>query len=265
MLDDFLLRALIGGIGVSAMTGPLGCLIVWRRMAYFGNALSHAALLGVALGFALDINPTLGVLLACIGMALAMAGLERQTWLSTDSLLGILAHASFAAGLLALSAMDTVRVDLMGLLFGDILAIGQQDLWVIGGVALGGLGLLAWQWRSLLAMTVAPDIAAVEGVPVEKLRLGLMLLTALVIAVGMKIVGALLIISLLIIPAATARRLSRTPEQMAILAMFCGMAAVVAGLLLSMRYDLPAGPAVVAAASAGFALVFCLPRGRGKE
>ncbi|WP_462380343.1 zinc ABC transporter permease subunit ZnuB [Pseudomonas sp. Marseille-QA0892] len=257
---DFLFNALLAGLALALVAGPLGSFVVWRRMAYFGDTLSHAALLGVALGLALDIAPMLAVTVGCVLIAILLVTLQRRQPLASDTLLGILAHSTLSLGLVALSYMRDVRVDLMGYLFGDLLAVSNTDLaWMIGGSALV-LVLLAVLWRPLLAITVHEELAKVEGLPVAGIRLALMLLIAVVIAVAMKIVGVLLITSLLIIPAAAAQRHARTPEQMAIGASVLGMAAVGAGLAMSWYQDTPAGPSIVVCAAAMFLLSFALPR-----
>ena len=258
-MDDFLIRALLGGLGVALAAGPLGAFIVWRRMAYFGDTLAHSGLLGVALGIVLQVNPQLGVAATCLLIAIILVLLQRQRALAVDTLLGILAHTSLSLGLVTLAFLETVRIDLTGYLFGDILAISPDDLyWIWGGAGLA-LAALGWLWRPLLAATVHEELAQVEGVPVFAVRLAFMLLIAIVIAVAMKVVGILLITSLLIIPAATARRFARSPESMALLAGGLGCIAVGAGLWASLRWDTPAGPSVVVAATTLFALGHALP------
>ncbi|TVR63722.1 MAG: zinc ABC transporter permease subunit ZnuB [Candidatus Competibacteraceae bacterium] len=258
-MDDFLIRAMLGGFGVALAAGPLGTFVVWRRMAYFGDTLAHSGLLGVVLGIVLNVNPQLGVVATCLLVALILVLLQRQRRLAADTLLGILAHATLSLGLVALAFMETVRVDLVGYLFGDILAINVTDLYWIWGGALLALGVLAWLWRPLLAATVHEELAQVEGVPTFPIRLAFMALIAIVIAVAMKVVGILLITSLLIIPAAAARRFARSPEGMAVLASGFGCMAVGSGLWASLRWDTPAGPSVVVAATALFALAFLIP------
>ncbi len=248
-MDDFMLRALVAGLGVALVTGPLGAFVVWRRMAYFGDTLAHSALLGVALGFLLEVNINLAIILVCITLALVLVSLQNQRRLASDTLLGILSHSALSLGLIVLALLETVRIDLMGYLFGDILAVTVMDIYWIYGGGVVALALLAWLWRPLLSMTVHEELAQVEGVPVIPVRLGFMLLIALVIAVAMKVVGILLITSLLIIPAATARRFAQTPEQMAVLAAVVGCLSVGGGLFGSLQWDLPAGPAVVVAAA----------------
>ena len=220
MLDDFLFRAFLGGIGVAIITGPLGCFVVWRRLAYFGDTLSHSALLGVALAILLEVNIMLAVFVISVLMGLALLMLRQIAPLSSDALLGLLAHSTLAIGLIALSFMTWVRVDLLGFLFGDVLAINQFDLLTIG---LGGtvvLLVLKVIWRPLFAATVSPEIARAEGLRPERAEVIFMILMASVIAISMKIVGVLLITALLIIPAASARCFSNSPEQMALLLLF---------------------------------------------
>ena len=254
IMDDFLLRALAAGIGVAVVAGPLGCFVVWRRMSYFGATLAHSALFGVALGLLLEVNPTLAIIAVCIVVALVLVALQGQRQLANDTLLGILAHAMLALGLVVTALIETVRVDLMAWLFGDILAVGNSDLaWILGG-GVAVLAVLAAIWRPLLAMTVHEELAAVEGVPVVRTRLLFMVIIAVVIAVAMKVVGILLIVSLLIIPAAAARPFARTPEAMAVMAVIAGCISVFVGLGSSMTWDVPAGPAIVLAASVLFLL-----------
>ena len=262
-MADFLLNALLAGLALALVAGPLGSFVVWRRMAYFGDTLSHAALLGVAVGLLLDVSPTLAVIAGCLLLAVLLVALQQRQTLASDTLLGILAPSTLSLGLVVLSFMDEVRIDLMSYLFGDLLAVGPADLaWILGGSALVLL-LLVPLWRPLLAITVHEELARVEGLPVAGIRLALMLLIALVIAVAMKIVGVLLITSLLIIPAAAAQRHARSPEQMAAGASVLGVIAVCAGLSLSWFQDTPAGPSIVVSAAALFLASLALPRRAG--
>lgn len=249
MLDDFFVRALVAGAGVALIAGPLGCFIVWRRLAYFGDTLSHAALFGIALAFLLEVNVTLAVISTSLLVALALMGLRRREGaVSSDALLGLMSHGSLALGLVCLSFMTTVRVDLLGLLFGDILAVSRNDIVIIYLLA-AAIGVVLWLiWRPLFAATVSRDLAEAEGLSPGRTDLVLMVLLAAVIAVAMKIVGVLLITALLIIPATTARRLTGGPEPMAFVAAFVGLLAVVGGLFGSLSVDTPAGPSIVVAA-----------------
>ena len=246
-MDDFILRALLAGLLIVLVTGPLGCVVVWRRMAYFGDTLAHSALLGTALALMFDMSPAVGVVMLGLVLSVLLLVLQRNVKLSADTLLGILAHGSLATGLVVFATMQNqgLRVDLMAYLFGDILAVSWTDLmWMLAGVVLV-LICMMYLWRSLLALSVHEELAISDGVPVTAVRLSFMLLMALVVAVAMKLVGILLITALLIIPAATARLFARSPETMALFSVVMGMLAVVLGLAASMRWDTPAGPSVV--------------------
>ncbi|MCB1857590.1 MAG: zinc ABC transporter permease subunit ZnuB [Gammaproteobacteria bacterium] len=253
-MDEFILRAAAAGVGVVLVAAPLGSFVVWRRMAYFGDTLAHSALLGVALGFLLDVNLHLAVVLIAALISLCLLALQRYRLLADDTLLGILAHSSLSVGLVVIAFQESLRVDLLGYLFGDILAVTPTDLWWIwGGGLLVGAALTA-VWRPLLAITVHEELAQVEGVRVTLVRLVFMLMISLVIAISMKIVGVLLISSMMIIPAAAARHFSSTPEQMSLIAALVGALAVVAGLGASWYWDTPAGPSIVTASAVLFAL-----------
>lgn len=254
MLDDFFVRALIAGIGVALIAGPLGCFIVWQRLAYFGDTLAHAALLGVALAFLLEVNITATVFFVSATVAILLLLLQKRAGLSSDALLGLLSHSALALGLVVLAFMGSVRFDLMGLLFGDILSVSKADIAMIYGGGLAVLLILISIWRRLFAATVSPELAEAEGMRPEIANIVFMLLMAMVIAIAMKIVGVLLITALLIVPAATARRFATGPEQMAVLSALIGAVAVIGGLSGSLRWDTPSGPSIVVAAMVLFIL-----------
>ncbi|QKX16617.1 iron chelate uptake ABC transporter family permease subunit [Microbulbifer sp. YPW1] len=249
--STFLWYALGAGLLVALVSGPLGCFAVWRRMAYFGDTLAHSALLGVTLGFVLHIQPTLAVGASSCLLALLLVYFHRRQNLSVDTLLGILSHTMLALGIITISLLD-INVDLLSLLLGDLLAVSSQDLVLMSAAAVFIGLLLLFLWPKLLAFTLHEELAAVEGIPVERIRLALMLMLALLIAIAMKVVGVLLITALLIIPAATARRISTTPEQMAGFAALIGAISVVLGLAASVLWNTPAGPSIVVAAGAQF-------------
>ena len=252
MLDDFLVRAGLAAVGLSLATGPLGAFVVWRRMAYFGDATSHAAVLGVALALATDLPIGLGTLTVALAMAVTVAGLSARGW-AMDTTLGVLAHSALAFGLVAISFFPAVRTDLSSYLFGDILAVSRTDLVLVWLGALVVLGLLAWRWQALLTSTLSEDLAHAAGIKPDRERLVLVIALALVVAVALKIVGALLIAAMLIIPAATARGLARTPEAMAGLAILVGALSGIGGLALSLWQDTPTGPSIVVVAALLFA------------
>ncbi len=258
-MADFLLRAVAAGLLLALVAGPLGCFIVWRRMAYFGDTLSHSALLGIALGLLLNLNMQLTVIFICCLVALLLVLMETRKSLATDTLLGILAHSSLAVGLVILSFTNT-QIDLQAYLFGDLLTVTNSELlWLLGGCALVLVVLVA-NWNALLSFTLQPELAQVEGLNIARLRVMLMLIIAVAVAVAMKIVGVLLITSLLIIPAATARLFARSPEQMAFGASFSGCVAVVGGLTASWFLDTPTGPSIVVVAALLFAVSAMLKR-----
>ena len=253
MLEPFLVRALIASVALGIVAAPLGCLVVWRRMSYFGSTVAHAGLLGVALGIALGIDLTLGVIIVALAIGAMLVVLGRQKVLPADSLLGILSHAALAGGLVAAAKLAGQRLDLMGYLFGDILAVTRADLaWIFIGGA-GVLAIVAGLWRTLIAVAVHEELAAAEGFDTARAEAALVLILAFTIAVSMKIVGVLLIIAFLIMPAAAARPFSATPEAMVGLAALIGAVGSAAGLLLSANIDVPTGPAIVLVLSA-----FCL-------
>ena len=261
MLDDFLIRAALAGVGLSLATGPLGSFVVWRRMAYFGDATSHAAILGVALALAFSLPISVGTLGVALAMALVVST-RAAKGRAKDTTLGVMAHSALAFGLVAISFVPGVRSDLQSWLFGDILAVTKGDLAFIWGGAVLVLVLLAWRWQGLLTATVNEDLAHASGLNPDRERLVLTLALAVVVAVALKVVGALLIAAMLIIPAAAARALARTPEAMAALAVAIGALASLGGLALAMAQDTPAGPSIVTVAAVGFALAATLGRAR---
>jgi zinc transport system permease protein len=252
MLDDFLIRATLAGLGVALAAAPMGCFVVWRRMAYFGDATAHASILGVAIALALSVSVFLGAMIMALLMALAVSSLSGRGY-AVDTLLGVLAHSALAFGLVAVSFLSGVRIDLMAYLFGDILAVGKTDLAVIWGGAALVLALLTWRWSALLTATLNPDLAHASGIDPKREQLVLTLALAVVVAVAIKVVGVLLIAALLIIPAAAARPFARTPEGMAVIAVITAALSVLGGLQASLMFDTPTGPSIVCIAALIFA------------
>lgn len=244
-MEPFLIRAIAAGVGVALIAAPLGCFVVWQRMAYFGEAVAQASLIGIALGLALQVDLTASALVVSALVALMLVFLARQQLVPLDSLLGLLAHAALAIGVIATSLASGPSVDLMGYLFGDIYAVSSQDLWwVYGGVGVVFVALL-WLWQPLLSIAVHEELAAAEGVHRDLVKGVFVVLLAVAIAVAIKVVGVLLAIAFLIMPAAAARPFSKTPERMAVLAAIIAVAGALAGLQLSLSYDIPGGPAIV--------------------
>lgn len=253
MFSDFMIRAALAGVGVAVAAGALGVFIVWRRMAYFGDATAHAAILGVALALGLALPVTGGVFAVALLAALAVHALSgRQA--AGDTILGVIAHGALALGLVAVALTPGARLDLESYLFGDVLTVSAADVGLIwGGAALTG-GVVWWRWSRLLTATVSPELAHAAGIDPRREELVLALLVAGLVALGIKVVGALLITALLIIPAAAARPLARTPEAMVAAAVGIGVLAALAGLGLAFGLDTPVGPAVVTVAALAFVL-----------
>lgn len=259
MLDDFMIRATLAGLGVALAVGPLGVFVIWRRMAYFGDATSHAAILGVALALAADLPVTFGTLVVALAMALTIAGLAAKGW-AMDTTLGVLSHSALAFGLVAVSFFPAMRTDLQSWLFGDILAVSRGDIALIWGGAFLVAALIFWRWQQLLTSTLNEDLAHASGINPDKERLVLVIALAVVVAVSLKVVGALLIAALLIIPAAAARGFARSPEVMVLGAIGVAAVSSVLGLQLSLAADTPAGPSIIVAACGCFVGALVLGR-----
>lgn len=254
MFDDFIIRAFVAGIGLALITGPLGCFIIWRRLSYFGDTIAHSALLGVVIAYAMNFNLIIAVFAVSCFIALSLLFLQKRTNLPDDALLGLLAHSVLAIGLVLLGILSFIRIDLMGLLFGDILSVNITDVlfvWIGGSIVLMVLILI---WRPLFAATVNLELAKAEGLNADLANAIFTILIASVIAISIKIVGILLITGLLIIPAAASRNLSSTPIQMAIISSVIGLVSVVLGLQTSMIWNSPTGPTILAIALGVFIL-----------
>ena len=254
MFDDFFIRALVAGLGIALVTGPLGCFVIWRRLSFFAGTLAHSSLLGVTLAFSFDINISFSVLLISSALALILLKLQKSTKLPNDALLGLLAHSSLAIGLVVIGFLSYIRFDIMGLLFGDILAVNKRDLlviWIGGAIILLILKII---WKPLFASTVNYELAEAEGMKPEKINAVFTILMAALIAISIKMVGILLITGMLIIPAAMARNLANNPKQMIIISVIGGLLAVVLGLYSSLQFNSASGPSIIAAALVLFIL-----------
>ena len=254
MFDDFFIRALIAGIGIALVTGPLGCFIIWRRLSFFGDTLSHSALLGVTIAFFFELNIAFSVFLISSAIALILLKLQKTTKLPGDALLGLLAHSSLAVGLVVIGFLTSIRFDIMGLLFGDILAVNEIDLLIIwfGGALI--LLILKFIWKPLFASTVNHELAEAEGMNPDKVNAIFTVLLAAIIAISIKIVGLLLITGMLIMPAAMGRNISNNPSQMVKFSIIGGLLSVLIGLFASLQINTPSGPSIITAAL----ILFCL-------
>jgi len=254
-MDEFILLALLSGTFVALVAGPMGCFLVWRRMAYFGDTIAHSALLGLSISVMMDSQSPLIMAGVCALVAFSLIILQhREQKLASDTLLGILSHGSLALGLVLIALQENIRRDMMFFLIGDILGVVWQDFYYIIAMAVVCLGGMILIWRPLLAVTVHEDLANVDGVSIFRTKVIYMLLMAFLVAFAIKIVGVLLITALMIIPAATARMFANRPVQMAIMASLIGIVAVCGGLGASYYVDIPAGPAIVLAALTMFLL-----------
>ncbi|HUF55999.1 MAG TPA: metal ABC transporter permease [Thermohalobaculum sp.] len=248
LLHDFVLRALLAGLGVALIAAPVGCFVLWRRMAYFGDTVAHAALLGVALALATGLPLIPAVLAVALLVAVTVATAGRLY--GADALLGVLAHGGLALALVVLALTPGASAGIEGWLFGDLLAVSRTDVLLIwAGAALAGAVLCAG-WTRLLNATINEELAVAEGGDPRRERLALTLALAVIVAVALKVVGALLITALLILPAAAARPLARAPEAMAAIAAGLAALSVAGGLRLSWVADTPAGPSIVVSALA---------------
>ena len=253
MLDDFMVRATLAAIGVTLAAAPLGCFVVWRRMAYFGEATAHAALLGVALSLLFEFSVFGGAIFVSILMA-SLVTLTQGRSFFLDTLLGVFGHMSIAVALVIVSFISGIRIDLMAYLIGDILAVSRMDLliiWLGAGII---LSLIIWRWSPLLLVTLNEDLASASGFNPKKESMIFTIALAIIVAVGIKVVGVLLIVAMLIIPAASARSLVTTPEGMGIVASLIGMSSAVLGLNSAYIFDTPTGPSIVCVASIFFLL-----------
>ena len=248
MLDDFFIRALIAGIGIALVTGPLGCFVVWRRLSYFGDTLAHSALLGVTIAYSMEFNIAVSIFLISSLIALILIHHQRKTNLPSDALLGLLAHSSLAVGLVVIGFLTFIRFDIMGLLFGDILAVDKNDLiiiWFGGGLI---LLVLKFIWKPLFASTVNYELAEAEGLNPDRAKAIFTILLAAIIAISIKLVGVLLITGMLIIPTAMARNISDTPQKMVVFSIIGGLLSVFIGLFSSLEFNTPSGPSIITAA-----------------
>lgn len=254
MLEPFFLRALVASLALAVIAAPLGCFVVWQRMSYFGESIAQASLVGVALGLALRLDLTLGVLIAALAAAMLLIWFSRQKIVALDSILGLMHHAALAIGVIATAMIEGPGVDLMGFLFGDVFAVTGTDIaWIFAGGAIA-LAIVAWLWQPLLRLAVHEELAAAEGVNRDRIRTIFTILLALAIAVAMKIVGILLVMAFLVVPAVAARPLAATPERMVALSAIIAAVSVIVGLWLSANLDSPGGPSIVLIMSAAAAV-----------
>ena len=252
MIDIFLINAIIGGLGIAAIAGLLGSFVLWKNMAYFGDALSHSALLGITIGMLFHFNLTASVILIASIFALAFS--SNKTRYSSDSILGILSYSSLSLAII-LASYSKIKIDLMSYLFGDILAINISDIYCLIIAAIIISLWIYYNWSKLVLLSISPELLQTEGGNIQLLKLGFSLVLALFVAISFKIVGVLLITAMLIIPPATALPISRSPLQMVIYAMVSGCLAVIIGIIVAISFDLPTGPSIILSSFAFFLML----------
>ncbi|NRB80580.1 MAG: metal ABC transporter permease [Saccharospirillaceae bacterium] len=257
-MEEFILRALLVGSFLGLASGPLGCFVMWRRLAYFGDTMAHSALLGIAMGLFLSINITVGVVVVCFLCALLLLGLQQQKKIPSDTLLGILSHFALALGIIVLKFMPGQNTKIENILFGDLLTVTWVDVWVCAAMAAIALTTLKFIWQPLLLISINESLAKAEGIKVTRYTLIFTFVIALLIAVAMKLVGVLLITAMLIMPAACARLLAKSPGSMAIYAALVAISSVFLGLSLSYFFDTPSGPSIVVSCAALFTLTLII-------
>ncbi|MFO1187807.1 MAG: metal ABC transporter permease [Alphaproteobacteria bacterium] len=255
MSDDFILRSLAGGVLLSLITGPVGAFMLWRKRAFFGAAIAEGAILGVVIGFIWGLQAILGAGAACIAMAIAIEALLKDKRFSDDTVIGVIGHAALAGALIGAVYLKRTRVDFLGYLFGDIFSMSWDDVTLIAFSGVFVLLPIIGFWRPLILATAEPEIAKAEGIPIHTLSFAFAVLLAVVVSLGLRAVGALLIIALLVMPAAAARRLSRTPFEMVVLSTILSMITIVTGVVLSFNFNWPGGPAITLAAVGLFAVI----------
>ena len=213
-------------------------------MSYYGESIAHSSLLGVGLGILLGTGINFGVIIICLLFGILFLWLQQSKILSTDTLLGVLAHLALSIGIIVIS-LNRIKIDIEAFLFGDILTVSSSDLWIMYlGVGITIL-LILINWSSLLLVTIDEDLARAEGINPIYINLLLTIVLTIVVAVSLQIIGLLLITAMLIIPAATSRRLANSPRQMALIATLVGVISVISGIFLSVELDAPSGPSIV--------------------
>lgn len=249
ILQNELLLPLLAGIGIAVSAGILGCFVIWKRMAYFGDAVSHSALLGIALSILVAIEVDIAIIMVCAIFALILALLQQNRFFTTDSILGILAHASLGVGMAIVGVSGGENIDIHHFLFGDILKVNLQNVQIICASAFVIALLIYKNWQSLCILTICPDLAKSEGVNPVRLELLLILLIAIFVGLAIKIFGVLLVTSMLIIPPACARIFSSSPLAMVFSSIFFAIISVVLGVMLTNNLHIESGPAIVVCSS----------------
>jgi zinc transport system permease protein len=259
-LDDFLVRAVIAGLIMVAIAAPMGCLMVWQRLAFLSDTLGHAAVMGVGLGLLLQVQPIFGVLAVALLIVFSLSRVTSFNTALSEATLAIISHTGLAGGIILVGLMPAPAVNLEAILFGDLLATTVTDLAVLLTTTVLLLLLLLHHWRAFVAVSVSREMAQAEGIEVRKVQFLMYIMIALLVAVMMKVMGVLLIAAMLVIPTSSARLLSRSPEQMVLISALYGLFALAGGITGSFHFDWQTGPAIVVSATVLLLLTLAVTR-----
>jgi manganese/iron transport system permease protein len=259
----FMVRGLLASVMVGALCAVVGTYVVLRGMAFFGDALAHAILPGVAVAYLLGANLFWGALVMALVTAVGIGYLSKHGQVKEDTAIGVIFAACFALGVALLSTVRSYTVDLTHILFGNVLGVSNNDLWLTAG--LGGIALLAvvLLYKELLAISFDPVLAATLHLPLSLLNYLLLVLIALTVVVSLQTVGVALLVAMLVTPAATAYLLTRRLWHMMIAGAIIGAFCSVVGLYLSFYVNVASGAAVVLVCTAVFVLAFLFAPTRG--
>jgi zinc transport system permease protein len=259
-LDDFLVRSILAGLMMVSIAAPMGCLMVWQRLAFLSDTLGHAAVLGVGIGLLLEVNPMFGVLAVVILIVFSLSQVANFNNALSETTLAIISHTGLAGGLILLGALPSNSVSLEAILFGDLLATTRADLLMILLTTLILLILLLRHWRPFVALSVSREIAQAEGISVRKEQFLMYMMIALLVAVLMKVMGVLLIAAMLVIPTTSARLLSHNPEKMVFFSAVFGILSLAGGITSSFQFDWQTGPSIVLSATAFLIITLLVTR-----
>jgi zinc transport system permease protein len=259
-LDDFLIRAVLAGLIMVVIAAPMGCLMVWQRLAFLSDTLGHAAVLGVGLGLMLQLEPIFGVLAVALVIVFSLSRVSSFNSALSETTLAIISHTGLAGGIILVGLLPGPAVNLEAILFGDLLATTSADLLNLLLTTVLLLVLLLRHWRAFVAVSVSREIAQAEGIEVRRIQFLMYIMIALLVAVMMKVMGVLLIAAMLVIPTSSARLFSRSPEQMVYISGLYGLFALGGGITSSFHFDWQTGPAIVVSATVLLLLTLAVTR-----
>ena len=249
-LDEYLWRSIAAGLIMVSIAAPMGCLMVWQRLAFLSDTLGHAAVLGVGVGLMLQLVPIVGVLAVALLIVFSLSRVSNFNTALSETTLAIISHTGLAGGIILVGLLPARSVNLEAILFGDLLATSRTDLLELLATTLVLAVLLVRHWREFVALSVSREIAQAEGIAVRRVQFLMYAMIALLVAVMMKVMGVLLIAAMLVIPTSSARLFSSSPEQMVAISALYGLGALGGGIASSYHFDWQTGPAIVVSATA---------------